>query len=1297
MITKPDVGSGTYLRQWQKALATGRPWPIVQAVLAPLASLRLTVALFAMSLFLVWVGTVAQQDLSMWQVIRRYFHSFVAWVEFRHVFPAVFFSGVPWLYKALTPTGGFFFPGGITLGMALFVNLAAAHLSKFKLRAKGAQLVGGIVTMAVAIVWCVLMVQTGQGQGELQDKPPIGWDTLWLLLKLLATAISVGAVVGTWFLIRKCRASGRSLLSLDVGLATGVSIVLVSSTLALWVTRQFIGPESMRILYHLAQGITCGGALLAASYLLFGQRGGVVTLHLGIGLLMFGELLVSLYAVEEQVTMADGETRNYAIDIRSVELAVIDRSDPKEDAVTVIPMSYKETPTAWADGRRIVHPSFPFTIEVVKFYPSARLAERSGGSKNLATRGIGRRVIAVPDVQGAGAKMGSTVDFAAAYVRLRDAAHGKDLGTYLVAQQLSIQDRLEPVQVGDKTYWLSLRFRRTYKPYAITLVDVRKDDYIGTNTPRSYSSTVRLQAPKYQFDETLTISMNNPVRFAGETFYQSGYHRDEQTGTESTTLQIVTNIGWLIPYVACGIVMVGLAAHLSMVLLRFLERWNPDTLQPLGWGAVAIGVAIGVTAFGGIERRMMKGASDAPGGFASHRFGALPVVAKGRAKPYDTLARSSLRILAGRESVHWGERSEKVPAITWLLDVIAGKEKAKEYRVFRIDNREVMHLLKLRPRPGNRFAMSEIEPRLEAILDQARRAQQTDRSLQTPFQRKVLELWTKLDLVFDLQRAFETMPESIEGLSPYEVAEVVARSADRVGRTLDAGVPYAVPRTDRAHPWEPLASATARNWMRKVLKRLDVSDSQALAKKLIEGIRSDKERMKQLVEAKTLSMITEILSAQPGSKGQSQRELESLAREKLSAMPQKMRESVLRMSQERLGQDLQRLESTIAAAADRLLGTQSDPRADALAERFERLLTAYRGGQVVAFNAQVAKIEADFMKNGADELDMNRVRFESGFNHVSPFVSAIPVYIIVLILGVIGLVPSLRWLRWFTLGLLIVACLWHLGALAGRVYIAGRPPVTNLYSSAVFIAWGVVLLGIIVEFVYRIGVGNVASSFAAIFGLLVGRLLSTEVPTQAGDTFTVMQAVLDTQFWLSTHVLCISFGYVTTLLAGVVGVLAIGWGGVRWLTSSDPGVDEASMARVSNRLNGIIYFVVCLGIFFSFVGTVLGGLWADDSWGRFWGWDPKENGALMIVLWNAVILHARWARLVQGRGVAVLSVIGLMFLGWSWMGVNELGFGLHSYGQTEGVILALVVSWFVLLTVAVVGMVTPKDAFKLKA
>jgi ABC-type transport system involved in cytochrome c biogenesis permease subunit len=174
-----------------------------------------------------------------------------------------------------------------------------------------------------------------------------------------------------------------------------------------------------------------------------------------------------------------------------------------------------------------------------------------------------------------------------------------------------------------------------------------------------------------------------------------------------------------------------------------------------------------------------------------------------------------------------------------------------------------------------------------------------------------------------------------------------------------------------------------------------------------------------------------------------------------------------------------------------------------------------------------------------------------------------------------------------------------------------------------------------------------------------------------------MQAVLDTQFWLATHVVCITVGYGTTFVAGmlafayIIGAVFI------------PAFNGAIRKVFSN----LIYGTICFSLLFSFVGTVLGGLWADDSWGRFWGWDPKENGALIIVIWNALVLHARWGAMIKERGLAVLAIFGNVVTAWSWFGTNQLGFGLHSYGFTEGV-LYMLGGWVLLnLVLMAVGMV----------
>ena len=187
------------------------------------------------------------------------------------------------------------------------------------------------------------------------------------------------------------------------------------------------------------------------------------------------------------------------------------------------------------------------------------------------------------------------------------------------------------------------------------------------------------------------------------------------------------------------------------------------------------------------------------------------------------------------------------------------------------------------------------------------------------------------------------------------------------------------------------------------------------------------------------------------------------------------------------------------------------------------------------------------------------------------------------------------------------------------------------------------------EYLFKNGVGLVVGTTLGAITVKIAHHLSTD----GSDTLGILVAVLDTNFWLASHVTTVTLGYSATYIAGLLGIVYIAWG----LVLHDPDAARSTLA-----LGNMIYGVICFATLLSFVGTVLGGIWADQSWGRFWGWDPKENGAVLIVIWNALILHARWGGMVKQRGMAVLAVVGIMVTTWSWFGTNQLGVGLHNYG-----------------------------------
>jgi ABC-type transport system involved in cytochrome c biogenesis permease subunit len=352
---------------------------------------------------------------------------------------------------------------------------------------------------------------------------------------------------------------------------------------------------------------------------------------------------------------------------------------------------------------------------------------------------------------------------------------------------------------------------------------------------------------------------------------------------------------------------------------------------------------------------------------------------------------------------------------------------------------------------------------------------------------------------------------------------------------------------------------------------------------------------------------------------------------------------------------------------------QTSLKGDLRAQALVRILEAYSSGAKDRFNQEVEKYLAEVQS--LVPAESQKASVESFFNRVDPFNLCRSFYFIAFVLS------CLAWLFWTrplghsAFALVAFTLVVHTVALVTRMYLSGRPPVTNLYSSAIFIGWGMVILGLVLERFYRLGVGTTLAAVAGFVTLLIADILAAD-----GDTMEVLQAVLDTQFWLATHVTCITLGYATTFVAGLLGLIYI----LRGIFTSSLTAD------MRLALSRMIYGTVCFATFFSFVGTVLGGLWADDSWGRFWGWDPKENGALMIVLWNALLLHARWGGMVRDRGLAVLAVLGNIVVSWSWFGVNELGVGLHSYGFTEGRMMWLFLFMLSQVAVAGLGMISPR-------
>jgi len=284
---------------------------------------------------------------------------------------------------------------------------------------------------------------------------------------------------------------------------------------------------------------------------------GITLLHLGVILLLVGQLLTGLFARETQMRIDEGQTLGYSEAPREVELAVIDTTDPNFDQVVAIPEK------VLARGATIQNPTLPFTLQVRQFLPNARLVMRSQAPEappSLATTGFGPNV-AVTEIP-------RTVkdderDLSAAFVAV-GGVQGS-LGTWLVSNAIADPQTLT---VNDHTYALVLRQRRFYKQFALTLLHFAHDRYAGTDIPKNFSSRVRLVDFERNENREVLISMNDPLRYRGFTFFQAGFDNNDKT----TILQVVKNPAMLLPYIACGLVALGLITQFSMHLFGFVQK-----------------------------------------------------------------------------------------------------------------------------------------------------------------------------------------------------------------------------------------------------------------------------------------------------------------------------------------------------------------------------------------------------------------------------------------------------------------------------------------------------------------------------------------------------------------------------------------------------------------------------------------------------------------------------------------------------------------------------------------------------
>lgn len=320
-------------------------------------------------------------------------------------------------------------------------------------------------------------------------------------------------------------------------------------------------------------------------------------------------------------------------------------------------------------------------------------------------------------------------------------------------------------------------------------------------------------------------------------------------------------------------------------------------------------------------------------------------------------------------------------------------------------------------------------------------------------------------------------------------------------------------------------------------------------------------------------------------------------------------------------------------------------------DKFQKVRQAYLSKSPEAFSEASAAFLAAASELGpqlGEYPSQQKIDLEVAYNHWVPFRFAWGFTLIACFCVLISMGSGWRPLYGASFVAYGAGLVAMLVGFVMRVSISGRAPVTNMYESVIYVGLGVAVLGLVFELIYQKRFILVAASVVSTLTLI----LADNCPALLDPSLQPLQPVLRNNFWLVTHVMTITLSYAAF-------ALALGLGDITLTYCLIGSTNRDAIAALSR----FTYRSVQVGVVLLAVGTVLGGVWADYSWGRFWGWDPKEVWALIALLGYVAVLHARYVGWVTHRGLAALSVICFSLVVVAWYGVNFLmGAGLHSYG-----------------------------------
>ncbi len=586
----------------------------------------------------------------------------------------------------------------------------------------------------------------------------------------------------------------------------------------------------------------------------------------------------------------------------------------------------------------------------------------------------------------------------------------------------------------------------------------------------------------------------------------------------------------------------------------------------------------------------------------------VPILHQGRVKPLDTFARLHLRLIHGKDAL------PGMTALEWLVELLFYPQKAYLRPVFIISTSHIIDILGLEKRDKYNYSFFELLPALRSHRDEIILLHEKEETSLSAEEKQLIELYASAMLYFETSRSLSMV------LPYFEVSD------KGLSKTLEV-------LQDKSLSYFDLS---INPQFSKLIKQLDGKEEFGL---------TDSKKSNFFALVKQFTLIGQ-------DKGF----------ELFRVIPSSVHKSYNKDSTDNSKTGL------IAPWQLFIVGhTLSASNKNSL-NLWKQLAFAYRANDSENWDKSSKQLKVGEFGVGNLSTSALTLKLEVVYNKIKFFNKSLLLYAASLLLIIFSLFSSVikrqesvplskadRIIPRTAFTLLMFSFCLHAMGIISRVYIMGRPPVATLYESILFVSCIVVFVSLLIEKKRCDRVGTFIGSLTGVFLLYMSRHYLME-----GDTMGRLVAVLNTHFWLATHVIVISIGYSCSILVSLLAHSAL----------------IHRLIKPMHTKHQLIFnkFLMHLGLFallFTLTGTALGGIWADQSWGRFWGWDPKENGALLIVLWFILLIHGRLAYFLNDFYFELTMALTSIIVAITWFGTNLIGVGLHSYGFTEGIFIKL--------------------------